>query len=551
MAEPTATLKTPQQMLRHWEQTTPDFVYMRQPIDGQWREFTWREVGEQARRITTALQGFGLKPGDRVGIFSKNCAEWIISDLAIMLGGFVSVPVYNSANAETLSYVLEHAECKAAFVGKLDSLAGLADAIPNGCVTIAYPYQTLPAQHQWQDLLDANEPVAHDHEPALDDVITILYTSGSTGNPKGAVHTYASYAFVGTEISRLWGGGPNERFLSYLPMAHCTDRAYVESSSLYCSAKVSFVESLDTFFADLQRCQPTLFGSVPRLWKRFQLGILENTPQSKLGLLLKIPILSGMVKKKIAAGLGLEQCKWQASGAAPIAPALLEWWSSVGLPVAEGWGMTETFAYGTQAWPGLPLRTGTIGKALPGVDLKLSDDGELLIKSPSLMREYYKEPEKTAEEFTDDGFFRTGDRAEIDADGYVKITGRAKEIFKTSKGKYVAPVPIESLVAQNELVEQVCVVGMGRKQPVALVQLAEGSDAAVAGSSLEATIGQVNGGLESHERLDRVIVIEEPWTPENGMVTPTLKIKRHLVEQRYSGLISMEQGPKVVFESQV
>ncbi len=544
------TKKTPQDMLLHWESTTPEQVWLHQPANRQWRQYTWREVADEARRVASALQSLGLERGDRVGIFSKNCAEWIISDLAIMLGGFVSVPVYNSANADTLGYVLNHADCKAVFVGKLDKADGLEKAVPQGCISIAYPYETLPAQHQWTELLKAHEPLVDVFAPSMDDVMTILYTSGSTGNPKGAVHTYASYEFVGTNIGKLWGGGPSEKVLSYLPMAHCTDRAYVEAASLYLGTQVAFTESLATFFDDLRTVRPTIFGSVPRLWKRFQLGVFEKTPPEKLERLIRLPIVGGMVKRKIAKGLGMDRSTWNGSGAAPIAPSLLEWWERIGLPVREGWGMTETFAYGTQCWPNLPMRIGTIGKALPGVELKLTDDGELLIKCPSLMREYYLEPEKTAAEFTEDGFFRTGDRAEIDAEGYLKITGRAKEIFKTAKGKYVVPVPIESLIAQNDMVEQVCLVGSGLVQPVALVQLAPEleADQSDVEKSLEATREQVNCSLESHARVGRVVVVRDAWTPENGMLTPTQKIKRHVVEKQFSKITSEESGPSIVFE---
>ena len=542
--------KTPQEMLLHWEQTAPTQLWLHQPVNRQWCRFTWADVGDQARRITAALQKLGLQQGDKVGIFSKNCAEWIIADLGIMLGGFISVPVYNSANADTLGYVLNHASCKAVFVGKLDKAEGLEKAIPEGCTSIAFPYDTLPADHQWNDLLKTSEPVTDVFIPNMDDVMTILYTSGSTGNPKGAVHTYSNYEFVGTNIGNVWGGGPSEKVLSYLPMAHCTDRAYVEAASLYKGTQVAFTESLATFFDDLRAVRPTIFGSVPRLWKRFQLGVFEKTPPAKLDRLLKIPLVSGMVRKKIAKGLGMDRSTWNGSGAAPIAPSLLEWWDRLGIPVREGWGMTETLAYGTQCYPGLPMRIGTIGKALPGVELKLTDEGELLIKCPSLMREYYKEPEKTAEEFTADGYFRTGDRAEIDADGYVKITGRAKEIFKTAKGKYVAPVPIESLLAENEMVEQVCLVGSGLTQPVALVQLAQElkNSKSDVSDSLEATREEVNANLESHARIGRVVVVKDAWTPENGMLTPTQKIKRHVVEKKFADITGKESGAGVEFE---
>ncbi|MEM9453772.1 MAG: AMP-binding protein [Myxococcota bacterium] len=546
-----SSLQTPLQKLRHWEQHAPERIYLRQPVDRQWREFSWREVGEQARRLTAALRGFGLRPGDRVGIFSKNCAEWIIADLAVMLGGFVSVPIYSTANAQTLRYVLEHSEARALFVGKLDQTEDLGPAIPSGCVSIGFPYPTAPTEHAWAELLGAHAPTGDPADPSLDDVMTILYTSGSTGNPKGAVHTYRSFAYAGTHLAPLLGCDEQTRILSYLPLAHCTERAYVEAPSLYHALQVSFSESLATFFDDLKSVRPTLFGSVPRLWKRFQLGVLQMMPQAQLDQALANPQMAEAVRHKIAQGLGLDASTWNGSGAAPMAPALLEWWQSVGLPICEGWGMTETFAFGSQTLPGQEIRIGTIGKAYPDTELVTSDEGELLIKSPTMMREYYKEPEKTAASFTEDGFFRTGDRAEIDADGYIKITGRVKEIFKTAKGKYVAPVPIESQLAQGGLVEQVCVVGIGRKQPVALVQVVEGHglDQAAVGQALAALMMQVNEGLESHERLDRIIVIDQPWTPGNGLLTPTLKIKRHLVEAKYQALIARDDEARVEFEA--
>jgi len=545
-----SNLKTAPEMLLHWERSVPEKIYLRQPVNRHWREFSWAEVADQARRIASSLRNFGLQPGDKVGIFSKNCAEWVISDLAIMLGGFISVPVYSSANAETLGYMLNHSEAKAVFIGKLDSIDGLGQAIPESCVSIAYPYPTLPAKHEWNSLIQSSEPIIDPVMPALDDVMTILYTSGSTGNSKGAVHTYYSFAFAATKIGELFDLGPHSQLFSYLPLAHCTERAYQEGSSLYGAVPVSFTESLDTFFDDLKYVRPTSFGSVPRLWKRFQLGALEKVPQEKLNRLLKIPLVGSMVKRKIAKGLGLDRSHWNGSGAAPMATALLEWWASVGIPVFEGWGMTETFAYGTQTPPGEVGKIGTIGKAYIGTEMKLSNEGELLIKSQTLMREYYKEPELTASAFNEEGFFKTGDRAEIDEDGYIKITGRLKEIFKTEKGKYVAPVPIESLLLQNPLIEQTCVVGYGRKQPVALVQLSEshGLDQSAIVSSLDVTLSETNCALESHEQIERLIVIAEAWTPENGMLTPTLKIKRHLAEKKYEPLIMLDQGPLVMFE---
>ncbi len=530
-------MRTPQQMLLHWEREAPDYIVFNQPIDRKFHEFSWRDAVAQARRIANGLHDLGLQPGDRVAILSKNCAEWFIADFAIMLGGFVSVPVYSTANADTLGYVLRHSECRALFAGKLDATANLAEAVPAECPIIGFPYPGgLESQHHWADWLTQHAPLTAVHVPLLDDVMTILYTSGSTGKPKGAVHTYRSYAHAGTNLGTMLGCGPDMRCLSYLPLAHCTERAYVEAALLYHNTHIWFSESLETFFDDLRIARPVAFGSVPRLWKRFQLGVLEKMPARKLDVLRRLPIIRGIVGRKIRASLGLDGAKWLGGGAAPMSPAMLEWWDSLGMPINEGWGMTETFACGTSTAIGKQPRIGTIGKPQTGVEIRISDEGEILIRCDSLMREYYKEPEQTAEAFVD-GFLRTGDRGEIDADGYVRITGRAKEIFKTAKGKYVAPAPIEALLSQNRWLEQVCIVGLGLTQPVALLQLAPGAtDHATVKADLEATLAQVNNSLESHERLHALIVVKDEWTPENGIMTPTQKIKRHEVEKRYRAL---------------
>ena len=543
-------MKTPQQMLLHWERTKPDHVLFRQPIERRWHTFSWREAMDQARRIAAALRAEGLEPGDRVAIYSKNCAEWFITDFAIMLGGFVSVPVYPTANARTLRYVIDHSEAKACVVGKLDTLDGLDGAIPEDVVSIAMPYPTLTCRLRWQDLLEAHEPQAEVHEPAMEDMMTILYTSGSTGNPKGAVHDYHNFAYVGTELGKFMEVRDGDSVLSYLPLAHCTERAYVEASTVYHNGDLSFVESLDTFFDDLKQTAPSHFGSVPRLWKRFQLGVIDRFGEAKLDRLLRIPILKGIVAKKIREGLGLGNARWVGSGTAPIAPTLLDWYERIGLPMNEGWGMTESFAYGTSTGPGTEPKIGTIGKALPGVELRINDRGEIEMRCPCLMTGYYKEPEMTAATFTEDGFLKTGDCGEIDADGFVRITGRAKEIFKTAKGKYVAPVPIESLVAQNPLIEQVCVMGLGMTQPVALVQLATEGIASMdlARDRLADTLRMVNESLETHERLARLIVVSEEWSVENGLLTPTLKLKRDRIEARYGGLVNEATG-RIAFES--
>ena len=532
--------KMPQEMLQSWESTRPEHVYLRQRIDRQWHEFNWRRVTDEARRMAAAMTALGVERGARVGIISKNCAHWFIADFALMVGGFVSVPLYPTANARTIRYVLEHSECRACFIGKLDDFEPQCVGIPAELITVAFPYPTMPCTYQWNDLIAAHEPLAQDHVPAPEDTMTIIYTSGSTGSPKGVVHSYHNFASTGTRLGELLGWHDGDRCLSYLPLAHVVERGFVEASSLYYNGQIHFAESLATFADDLKAVRPTLFGSVPRLWKQFQLAVFARLPERKLDGLLRIPILSIVVARRIRQGLGLQAVRWLGSGSAPIAPSLLAWYQRLGLPIRECWGMTETFALGTATGPKEPYRFGTVGQPMPEAELKIGVGKEILIRVPSMMDGYYKEPDMTAAAFDEDGFLKTGDRGEIDEDGYVRITGRTKEIFKSAKGKYVAPAPIEGLLAQNPLIELACVLGLGMPQPVALIQLAESGmdDRERVRERLIDTLAMVNAELESHERLDRLVVVREAWTPENGLLTPTLKLKRDVIEARYSDLVT-------------
>ncbi|GAB4200623.1 MAG: AMP-binding protein [Wenzhouxiangellaceae bacterium] len=539
----------PQQQLRWRADNTPDQLYLCQPIDRQWHHWTWGECYDESLRMAAALRRLGLKPGDRVGILSKNCAHWIMADYAIILAGLVSVPIYPTANAETIAHVLNDSGARYCFVGKLESPETQEEGIPDQVRTIQMPYPAFACDEQWEQLITTNPKDFVPAENSADDLITLLYTSGTTGYSKGAQHSHANFRFVGTRLGELLCEKPLERALSYLPLSHCTERAYVEAASLYTNVCLYFSESVATFMDDLRHARPTLFGSVPRLWKVFQIGILEKIPAQRLDRLLRIPVVKWLIQRKLVKGMGLDDCRWFASGAAPIAPALMEWWQRVGITITEGWGMTETFAYGTQLPPYGKPRFGSIGKVLAEADMKATDDGELLIRCPSLMSGYWGEGQLNPDHWQD-GYFRTGDRGHIDKDGYVWITGRVKEAFKTAKGKYIAPVPIESQLAHDPLIEQACVVGSLRKQPLALIYINAASRPAAAElrQHLQQTLAQVNQKLEPHERLDRLIVVADAWTVENGLLTPTLKMKREVIEKRYADLIDAE-GDAITFES--
>ena len=542
---------SPLSMLYHWEKTRGNEVFLVQPHNGETTSYTWCEVGQLARRVAKRLSDMQLPKGSRIAIYSKNCAEWFISDLGIMMAGHVSVPIFATAGKETVSYVLQHADVKLVFLGKFDDAEKQMATVPEQYLCVNFGYHSNLRGQLWSEFTQV-EPIATPHEPDMNEMMTIIYTSGSTGQPKGVVHTYNTICWAARRSLDYLSVNINDRLISYLPLAHITERVLVELASYYAGTKVSFVESLDTFNRDVKASAPTLFISVPRLWTKFQMGILAKMPQKKLNRLLRIPIISGLVKKKIKQQLGFEHVRLWASGSAPLAPAVIEWFDKLGIHISEGWGMTENSAYGSASVPFRADKIGCIGKAYEGVDIRISDEGEIQVKAPCNMKEYYLEPEKTAEVFTPDGYLRTGDKGAMDTEGYIRITGRLKEIFKTAKGKYVAPAPIESKFMENPMIEQVCVSGNNLPQPIALVVLSQEArqlPQAEVEAALTETLAHVNDTLESHQTVDRMVVMKEEWSIENDLLTPTLKVKRHVLESRFVDVIEGRYKQKIVWQS--
>ncbi|WP_439862184.1 AMP-binding protein [Pseudomonas sp. MBLB4136] len=519
----------------------PHKPYLVQPLPGgRLQELSWAEVGEQARRAASWLRSRELAQGSRIAILSKNCAHWIVCDLAIWMAGHVSVPLYPNLTADSVRQVLAHAEAALLFVGKLDDWPGMAPGVPEGLVTVALPLHAEGEfAYQWDDLQRC-APIRDDPQPASDGLATIIYTSGTTGAPKGVMHSFGNLGFAASHAIELFAVGEADRLLSYLPLSHVAERMFVELASLYAGQTVYFAESLDTFLVDIRRARPTVIFGVPRIWTKLQMGVFNRTSAKRLDLLLKLPLIGPLVGRKVRAGLGLDAVRYALSGAAPVPEALLAWYQRLGLEVLEVYGMTENCGYSHVCRPGR-YRAGWIGQSNPGVEVRVAAEGEVQVRSGATMQGYYKEPEKTAEVLTADGFLRTGDKGEQDGHGNLRLTGRIKEIFKTSKGKYVAPAPIENRLAVHSRIEQVCVVGDGLPQPLALCVLSEaGRQEAANGArgtlelSLLALLEEVNGRLDQHERLQGLVLVKDAWSVDNGFLTPTLKIKRGAVEGAYA-----------------
>ena len=531
------------QRLYHWEKREPERIAFTQPMGGGViRDITWREAVDQARRMAAHLKGLGFEPGSRIALLSKNTAWWLMADYAIWMAGYVSVPLYPTLAAGSVRQILEHSEAKLLFIGKLDDWHTMKPGVPEGLPVVLTPLAPATEGISWESIVAQTAPLAGNPVREADELATIMYTSGTTGMPKGVMHSFATFAWSIQAVRKRLKILESSRILSYLPLSHVAERTLVEHGQLASGMHVYFAESLETFAEDLRRARPTIFFSVPRLWVKFQQGVLAKMPAEKLERLLSMPLVRILVRRKILGALGLDQCEVAAGGAAPMPSELLRWYRRLGLELCEVYGMTENCGVSHATEIGKP-RPGTVGVPYAGVESRIDPDtGEIQVWSPGTMLGYFKEPALTSQAMTEDGWLRTGDKGALDAEGNLRIVGRVKDIFKTSKGKYVTPAPIEDRLVRHTAVEACCVTGPNLGQPLALLMLNAESVQRVADpvhrgvleTELEAHMREVNATLDPHEQLDCLVVVTEPWTVDNDLVTPTLKVKRNRIEAVYS-----------------
>jgi long-chain acyl-CoA synthetase len=535
----TEAVKSPLEMFYQWERETPDKVYLRQPTNLQWKEYTWSEVADQVRRIASFLKSRNYPDGSRIAIWSSNSKDWPIVDLAIMLSGHISVPVYPGQDTASANYIFNHSEVKLVFAGDFDQAEHVQDALVEGMETVAMLGCKIESDTSLEAIIAEYPPCLDSPIPDPEAIFTIIYTSGTTGNPKGVMHMHQTPGHVvpGLVETMKMNAGDN-RFFSFLPMSHAAERIVVELASLYANASVSFSEGLATFGDEIRSVQPTFFFAVPRLWVKFKEGIDKAIPPAAQA------ELDAEQKKSIARQLGLAEARFILTGSAPCPRDVQDWFLSMGIALRDGYGMTENFVHGS-AWvhTDQPV-SGCVGRPMDdSVQVRISDEGEIQFKSKGLMKGYYLNDEKTAEVF-DDGWYRTGDSGKFDEEGNLWVTGRISEVFKTSKGKFVVPMRLEDKFGASPLLAQFCVMGHGLDQPMLLTTLSElgaGMDREAVRAELEALLDKINAEVPPYERVAQIYVTPE-WTIENALLTPTMKLKRNQIEKSYREQIEQNLG---------
>jgi len=535
--------KLPIEMFYQWESETPDKVFLRQPKNLEWTEYTWRDVATAVRKVASFISAKGYPKGSRIGIWSSNSKDWPIVDLAIQMNGHVSVPLYPGQGVGSAKYIMEHSETKILFVGDIIQAANIAEALPPSVECVGMLGCAVPCSTTLDDIIKEYDAFEGSPVPDADDLLTIVYTSGTTGKPKGAMHTHGAAAHVTPDfVNTFEGGYVGGKLFSFLPMSHIAERVAVEMAGLYANASISFSEGLSTFADELRSVQPTFFFAVPRLWMKFKEGVdAKIPPAAQAG-------LTPEQRQGIVYQLGLGSAKYVATGSAPLSPDIQDWYLNMGIVLRDAYGVTENFIHGT-GWlkDDKPL-SGCVGQPLSkNVNVRISDEGEIQFKSKGVMKGYYKDPEKTAAVFDGD-WYRTGDSGRIDEDGNLWITGRISAAFKTSKGKFIVPTKLENMFGRCDKLAQFCVFGLGAPQPMIFTTLSEVGmkvEADNLKNELTDLLAGINSEVPSHERISTVF-ITPPWTMENELLTPTLKKKRKQIEAFYKDQVSSHNGEDTV-----
>jgi long-chain acyl-CoA synthetase len=589
----------------------PDKVALRYKSGGEWRDITWGGYGDAVKKAAKSLLSLGFKHSDKIALLSSNRPEWQIADVAAMSVGGAAAAIYTTNSPEQAAYIIGHSEAKIAFVDvtdQLEKVLKMRSELPTLEKVVVFDGYEGDADSDFVMAWDAflalgTEVEDARYEEALrsvkpEDLATFVYTSGTTGPPKGVMLTHSNIWWTATHSEEHIpiGDADNGRALSYLPLSHIAERMISHLLQIYYGTQTWFAESLDTLLGDLQACKPTYFFGVPRVWEKFYAGfqaMAAQPPKDKseerkkklarkaielgreitkleqeavarggkitdaripLSLRLQHAALDKLVLARIRERFGLDQCTLALSAAAPLNPDLIWFFHSIGIKITEGYGQSED--NGPTSWnPPDAVKIGTVGTAYPDLEVKVAEDGEILVRGGNVMAGYYKDEVATKEAVDAEGWLRSGDVGEFDEHGYLKITDRKKDLIITAGGKNIAPQEIENRIKFNQLISQAVVIGDRRPFLTALVTLdeekapawakeqgIEGDIAAIANDErtlkeIEGAINEVNRGLAKVEGVKKFRVLERDFLQEENEVTPTMKVKRKQINEHYGGVI--------------
>jgi long-chain acyl-CoA synthetase len=563
-----------------------------------WKHLTWSQYRTRVSEAAAGLLSLGFGADDYVAIMAGNRPEHATADLAAIHAGGTGVTIYSTLTAEQIQYVAQNCEAKVAVVEDPDFMKRweeIKPQLPNLKYVVllegADNYATSDWVLSWDALLERGRAALADMPQMIEEatasitpetMATLIYTSGTTGIPKGVMITHRNVLWTAECIRRAANPPANPRMVSYLPLAHIAERLSTHYNGIYLAGEVYYCPDLTQVLDYIQKARPQVFFAVPRVWEKFHarlMGRFEENEKRDLimkalhnalevqralgegrnpGLLAKAKaaLFDRLVFAKVRTQMGLDDLTIAVTAAAPIDPELIVFFNAIGVPLYELFGMSETTGPATTNRPGLPNKIGTVGPALPGVEVKLAEDGEVLMRGGVITAGYYKMPQETAETFDSEGWLHSGDLGQIDADGYLSIVGRKKEIIITAAGKNIAPAKLETIVKNNPLISQACMIGDARKYLTMVLALdAEEAPAWATANGLEYTdlatfaadpkvqaeikriVDEANQHVSRVEQVKQYHVVSDEWTPDSGEITPSLKLKRRVVLEKYADQI--------------
>ena len=563
---------------------------------GNWRSLTWSEYRQVVRKVTAGLKAMGFRPGEFAVIMSRNRPEHLMADLGVLHARGVPVSLYNTLAPEQVKYIAEHCDAvvaiveNAGFLAKFDAIRDQLPKLRHIVVMDPDGVDLGDRVSSWDELLasgeaeDRRNPEAFEdwRQVTPEDLATLVYTSGTTGPPKGVMLAHSNLCWMAESVAR-YIDRLGERHISYLPFAHVFERFIGHWGAIRLRTHVYFCPETSLLFAYAVEVKPTAIIGVPRVWEKLEAALTagiraDPEEQRRNAVLQAIEVGRKVVRLQhagqpappellaaaerarpvwmaIRAKVGLEELDYGITGAAPINPAVIEFFQALGINLWEGWGMTET-SVGATYNPVDRIKNGSVGIADPGVEMKIAEDGEILVRGGNVMRGYYKDPQKTAETIDPDGWLHTGDVGEIDSDGYLRIVDRKKELIITAGGKNISPANLEALLKQHPLVGQACVIGDRRPYVSALIVLDQEvapvwarkagieftSTANLARhpairAEIQKAVDECNRHVSNVESVRRFAILPVEWTPESEELTPTLKLKRRVVSEKYDDVI--------------
>lgn len=582
-----------------YDRITKHFINLDRPalmhkVQDKWVGITYKELRETVRNFAMGLLALGVKRNDMVGIISENRPEWVFCDLAILSIGAVDVPMYPSSTSNTIEYIMNDSECKAVIVSNKLQLTKVQKIEKNvkslKHIIILNEKDAEEGIYTFKSVVDLGRKESDKFDSVLneemskanpEDLATLIYTSGTTGEPKGVMLTHNNFVSNVKAVLQIIPADHNDIFLSFLPLSHSFERMAGYYTAFSAGCLIAYAQSIDTVAKDLQEVKPTVMTSVPRLFERIHSRVLKNVDNSppakqkifywalevgkkyqaakkekKLNPILtaKYKLAEKLVFNKIRAATG-GRLRFFVSGGAALPQEIGEFFESMGILIIEGYGLTESSPVITCNRLD-DYKFGSVGKPIPGVEVKIAEDGEILARGPNIMKGYYKNKKATEETVDKDGWLHTGDIGEFDKHGFLKITDRKKHLFKTSGGKYIAPQQLESLFTRSKFIDQFVLIGDNKTFLSALITpdfeaIREYADAHKIPYDrvedlahhpeiyklIEKDIQTLQKNLASYERIRKFVILDKPFTIEGGELTPTLKIRRKIIEERYSHLI--------------